>query len=721
MDIHELVESRSLPGEEHYLTPGRHIQLIGSQSGGFKAFGHHVPNEMGGIWMHPIKLLDGFWFGIVSDDDNIEWLTDAVRYSNHAFYNVLEFESKGFDLERTEYSAQTFAGLVVDFAVTSTAVEASSLRCVVSVRSDLQPVWYSETAGIVDGPDRSWDDGRDFLAKDQDHDWFTRCRLDGVDVELFLPDMGATGDEVFGTGSSGTWYFPIELTPGESRTVTLKITGSLKSAAETLERMESLARPASLFQEKGDYYNDILSRTDVELPDKDLEKQYAWSKCHVEWLTICSEPVGTGLAAGMPEYPWWFGVDSAYALKGCLPAGFHELAEQTLAIIHQGSQRANGNGRIIHEQNSYGVVGNPGNTQETALFIHALYETYRWTGNKEWITSYWPAIRMSVHYLLDDQMDAGHFFPNGSGVIEGRGLTGEVIDTAVYTQVALENASEVALVVGDDYAAANYSGRAMDLAEKIRTVMWLDDEGLFADVRTTGKELISIIDHLINRSHLSDQTLLVNSYSNLRSTFAESHPNLDDRIPFCLKNWVIDTPIEMGIATKEQAALALARLNSPEFVGTWGMYLSGNGLDATMTISTATLINGNLAYGNADEALDLIHRVTSTFNMYLPGSMSEMSPDYGCFVQAWTAYATISPMITGFLGLQPDAGKKALHVEPCLPSSWEFIKLDNVRIGPDSFGFELRRTADDRYSLTVRSGVDDWTISAGENTMLIRS
>src|SRR5918992_248420 len=48
-------------GEQPYVTAGDRAYLIGSQDGGFPDLGDHVPGEMGGLWLHPIKLLDGFW------------------------------------------------------------------------------------------------------------------------------------------------------------------------------------------------------------------------------------------------------------------------------------------------------------------------------------------------------------------------------------------------------------------------------------------------------------------------------------------------------------------------------------------------------------------------------------------------------------------------------------------------------------------------------------
>ena len=48
-------------GGQPYVTAGDRAYLIGTQDGNFPDLGDHVPGEMGGLWLHPIKLIDGFW------------------------------------------------------------------------------------------------------------------------------------------------------------------------------------------------------------------------------------------------------------------------------------------------------------------------------------------------------------------------------------------------------------------------------------------------------------------------------------------------------------------------------------------------------------------------------------------------------------------------------------------------------------------------------------
>jgi hypothetical protein len=112
----------------------------------------------------------------------------------------------------------------------------------------------------------------------------------------------------------------------------------------------------------------------------------------------------------------------------------------------------------------------------------------------------------------------------------------------------------------------------------------------------------------------------------------------NNKQPWLFKNWVINTPMEIGLAPRDKAIQALDRMGTKEFTGPWGTYLSGLYRTAMMTISTSVQAVAEARYDRLNESLRFIRLIASTFNKRLPGSISDMSPDYGCFVQAWTNY-----------------------------------------------------------------------------------
>src|SRR5690242_5764046 len=58
------ISNNGLNKEKPYVTAGDRSYIIGTMNGDFPDIGDHVEGEMGGMWMHPIKLLDGYYLKI---------------------------------------------------------------------------------------------------------------------------------------------------------------------------------------------------------------------------------------------------------------------------------------------------------------------------------------------------------------------------------------------------------------------------------------------------------------------------------------------------------------------------------------------------------------------------------------------------------------------------------------------------------------------------------
>ena len=414
MNITDLKEQLQNPNQNLYVTSGTMAQVIGAQDGSFPPFGHHVENEMGGVWAHPIKLLDGFWLEISVNQGPKQWLKKADVFTNYAFYNTHEYHLDHMHITRLQFVPKDLPGVIVKYTFENKTDEPLTISSRLVARADLSPVWFSDERGIFPGQDqaRSYGGNGHILVENERQKWYAYMGIEGVAAKNNMGQIGGF-DETFGDGVSGEWRFNLKLAPGEAKDVFFKVAGSIKSHHEVAETMKQLADVARLFEEKSAHYQEILTTAHIKMPDLELMKQYAWVKCHMEWLTTDVPGVGRGLTAGNPEYVWWFGCDSAYALAGCFPTGFHKLAEDTLDIVAKLSLEHNGNGRIIHEANTFGHVSNPGNTQETAHFIYCLYELFKWTGNKKWLEKHYPLVKMGINWLLEEMDADGDLFPEG--------------------------------------------------------------------------------------------------------------------------------------------------------------------------------------------------------------------------------------------------------------------------------------------------------------------
>ncbi|MBM7567773.1 glycogen debranching protein [Paenibacillus sacheonensis] len=689
---HERRDTKGLSWQDLYICAGNRTYLVGSQNGGFPDFGHHVKLEMGGLWLHPIKLLDGFWLhiadregGAASDGSTAMWLTESDSFHNYPFYNEHRYRLEPLELEvvRRQFCPDDEEGIIVTYILRDLSGRGRSLDLKMLVRTDLSPVWFSEGNGIEDGMDEGRIDKACglFLAKDERNPWHV---VVGADRQS---SGGAVGREMFGPhwtsgrGIGGSLvYENVSIPAVGSEAIHFYMAGSNRSEQEALQTFAKLRdHRAQLWEVKRDRYEAIADRTVVSIPDKHVQKVFDWVKFHNDWFVREVPGIGRGMGAGHPEYPWWFGCDNSYTLLGLLPVGGLAMAQETLSLVLKASEEANGNGRIIHELSTSGLVANPGNTQETAHFIQCAWEVFRWTGDISFLRSVYPAVKKGLSWLLEDMDPDGDLLPEGYGIIEIEGLNVELIDSAAYTWSALLAGAQMAELFGEEEVRARYEQLAARLGEKINRELWIDKEGLYADAMAPAGKIESRIDIYIERAQAFGALDAVGDLEAIKAELAGLDPACER--PWLFKNWVINTPMETGLSPRKQAVRALERMATEEFTGPWGTYLSGMYRDQMMTISTGVQAVAEARYDRMNESLRMIRLIASTFNKRLPGSISEMSPDYGCFVQAWTNYGMTWPLMTFMFGIKPAAYRKELTLRPRFPDGWNDMSAKRIQLG----------------------------------------
>ncbi len=133
-----------------------------------------------------------------------------------------------------------------------------------------------------------------------------------------------------------------------------------------------------------------------------------------------------------------------------------------------------------------------------------------------------------------------------------------------------------------------------------------------------------------------------------------------------------------------------------------------------MTLPTAVQIIAENNYGNPDKALDYLQRMTRSFSYALPGSMYEVSPDYGMITQAWNIYGYAVPIVEQFFGINPDPIAKTIYVNPKMPSSWTSGSLENVQVGDTviSIFYDNSKPKNDTLKVIKHSG--SWQVIVGD-------
>ncbi|WNQ13087.1 glycogen debranching protein [Paenibacillus aurantius] len=682
-----MIEKQSKHPFNVYLTAGEYIKVIGTQDGHFPDFGHHIANEMGGAWLHPIKLLDGFWLRITDLDREISVWSKADEFISHPWGNQFRYDHNlghiPVAVERTQFAPELEKGFIARYELFNYSKTETRLNLELLARTDLRPVWFSETLGIRDGKEDVMEKKSDrlALAKDSENDWFV---LIGTDLPGDRFDSGQLFGPEFtsGNGRGVKFEATVTLQPQERMTFHLYVAGSYVSKEECEKTYSALAgNYDELLEAKMRACEAVRERAELEVEgEPEFNEIFAWVKWNNQWLVQQVDGYGRGLTAGSPTYPWWFGCDNSYSLQGVLALGDHQLAKDTARLIHDASVKANGNGRIIHEVTTMGAVSNTGNTQETAHYIALVWEMYRWIGEKSILEQNITYCEKGMDWLLGEMDPDGDLLPSGYGIIEIAGLNMELIDSAVYTAKAVQALASMNRELGDKAKAAHYSELAERIVRNVNEMYWNEREGLYADAVAPKKDIVPKVDFMVS---LAERRGADDYRAYLEKILDEVEDENEDRGWIINKNWVISTPMEAGIADREKGERAIANMRNEDFIGEYGSYLSGNFTHHMMTISTGVHAVAEARYGHAEASLDLLKRMNRSFSKVLPGSMSEMSPDYGCVVQAWTVYAMVVPVVSHFIGLQPEAYKNQLVIRPNLPSSWEgkWIRLKNVRVG----------------------------------------
>lgn len=708
-----------------FVTAGDRLYMVGHQDGSFPDLGWHVPGEMGGIWDHPIKLMDGFALSMAFEDSEERWcLNNASEFINYPFANKHTFISPdgGLNATRFQFVPDGLEGMLVEYVLTNTGPKDRELEVAFTGMVDLTPVWLSERLNIEDSRDSVvWDEtlkvARGWDTANPWHVVFGGSQ----EVQKFEKSPAACPAERKGLGVDGSLVSSLRLEAGETAVLHYYIAGSYRSQKQADSTYLQLKNTAPLLlEQKLKRYEGIRRLSDISIPDKEVEEMYRWVKYNTDWLIRDVDTIGRGLSAGLPDYPWWFGADNCYALQGWLATGQHKEVLSTIKLLMELSAALNGNGRIIHETSTNGVNYNPGNLNETPQFIYLLWKAYQWTGDRSLLENYFPDVKKGLEYLQRQDKD-GNGYPDGPGMMEIHGLHSEMIDVVVYTQQAFEAASKMAAEMGDAALAESYQRKAANLKDKINTEWWAAEFSSFADFRSTREAALGLIDAAMVRADTIDKPWAIEELKSTREKILKDGRTGTQSF-VVHHNWVVNTPMEMGVAdtAKAEKALETAR----RYCNRFGMYVTGidraedsdsaskwkafSYVGAVMTLPTGVQAVAEARYGHAGRALEYLQRLGNSFSYALPGSLYEVSPDYGMVVQAWNIYAVAVPIVEHFFGIQPNAPKKEIVIQPAMPEHWKDAAISNVTVGSNSLSYSKSTEGTKvTYSISQKA---DWKI-----------
>jgi glycogen debranching enzyme len=725
---------------KRYVAAGDRAYVIGSEDGRFPPMGWHIRGEMGGVWAHPIKLLDGYWFSV----DNT-WLPAASRFTTGTGYAQMQFPTTdGLNVTRTEFSPDGSPVTLTGLTLRNPGSTSRSFKLTMDARSEVMAAypwgWTTPSAKEFNGHDEgSYDRSTGTLTfKEPGKPWYAAVR------SSVAPEQGAINSDSWGpvsgneradylengNGTGGRLRWSMNVGAGQETTLWVAVAGSHTSQKEATGALTTALRnPTNLLTQKVNARQTLLAKTNVSLPDSTLEDAFDWGKLNMADLTrtvtdakvrdvdegraypdpSATIPKLTGIGAGYPDYPWYFGTDGAYTAYPLVASGQWDTAMNHLRSIRDVSRVVNGStGKVVHEVVTDGSVywgtnDDPGNTNETAQFATAVDLLWRWSGDNRFRDEMYTFVRDGMGYITseskcppsdpsaegtcDDDRDG---WPEGYGMVERSGMGEEKLDNTAYTWQALRALQHMAESKGDTATATWADGKADAMEAKFDAAWWMASQNLYAD-------------------------------------------SLDDPgdVQLQQKHWINATPMETLLAPQNRATAALNTLESPTFTGSCGLFHTGAGGGPTgagelkcWTLPTSVMAVAEANYGRLSnkQAPFYMDSIARQLDLEMPGALPEISPspeydpfvdfrDRAMFMQAWSSYGVQWPVIHNFLGISPDVPARSLSVVPDIPDSWPGLSVQNLKVGSGTMTASASRSGK-RYTTEV-SAPAGWKLTIG--------
>ncbi len=680
-----------------FAVAGRRCYLVGYMDGTFPDMGHHMAGEMGGLWLPPLKLADGFWFGLA--DNRLPTKNHSLFWMDGA--NCQSFTMKPGQARReftlTIAEAKITAcqeifvpvnepGLFVTVTLTNNSENDLDLILAWLVRFDLQGSWWSNWP---DRPDEARFDpeASAIFANDTLHpEWWAgmvgerspgafsyganlwashqTSSLQGNQVERI--EMLRNPAELQGQGISGRLDYTLKLGAGQTSVFHFALAGGLDGLSATRPKLtDFLARRELLWAEKqGEMQNLIAHSASIKSPNPALDRAFDQSNLCLDLLTLDIPGLGRGIIAGLQEFAWFFGCDTYYSASGLLIAGQPQTALDSLRLLAGLAQKQGG--RIPHEITQSGDIFNPGNTVETGEFVTAVERVFRWTGDRAFLEEVYEVCRTGIFdYMLGECDPTGTLLPDGPGLLELRTADqGKKLDVACSLFQGLQSLAYLAQVMGDTSTFERSLHLVGEVHDRINRYFWSEER----------QEYAWRIE--------PDLTL---------------HPEEPAHSYVAL---------EMGLlGEKETGRIArlFARVEGPEHTGPRGLIHPGT-VDFVMPIQNAIIALAEFRYGRPDKGLWYLERMAELGGHYMPWAIPEFVGKEACFLQAWSSAAYNWLIVQGLFRLQPDPLTEVVLVQPQLPDDWTFFEAKNLTIWQGVYDLRLQRIASGlEFSYTTRT------------------
>ncbi len=657
--------SRTVRPWEFLSATGTEAGLFGNEGGVVEA------------WVYPLKILREFHLRFHTDRRVIDASTLARTITARPESVTILYTGDTYNVRETFFVPVAEQGAIIRLEIeTEHPLEIEAL-----FQRDFQLEWPAGLGGTYG----YWDEPRNAF-------------YIGEETKKFVALVGSpTAHEeqveyLTDYSSSDQNGFRLGVTEKGKETKLIVMAASVNGLAEADKTYHHLLKDSdSLLQSSAKCYRDYLARTvSLELPDKQLQQAYDWSKISELQGVVKNPYLGTGVVAGYrtsgsgqrPGFAWFFGRDSMWTSLAYDASGDYASARIALEFLSK-VQRADG--KIPHEiAQGAGLVpwfeNYPyawASADATPLYIITMNDYVVESGDVAFAKEKWGSLQRAYDFLRStcDEQGLPKNFGIGHGWVEGGPLL--PVKTELYQSAlgieALRALGSLAALTGNEAQSKDLQRLFGKQQAFLNEIFWVPETKRFA--------------------------------------FALDQENKRVDQPTVLST----VPMWFGLLDEQKANLTIDELAKPSHQSDWGMRIIGNDaakysaggyhFGAVWPLFTGWASVGEYRYhreapayanlrANALLALDgAMGHTTEVLSGDYYSSLSTSSPH-----QIWSAAMVVDPLLRGMLGLSADSVARSLTVSTHIPANWHSFTVHNIPVGSCRFSVDWKR---DLNSITL--------------------
>jgi glycogen debranching enzyme len=648
--------------------PGEFLSAVGTRAG---IFG----NESGNIetWVYPLKIFRDFHLRFHTEGRILPAESLARTIIVRPESTTILYAGDTFSVRETFFVPVNEPGAILTFEVETE----QPLEIEAAFHRDFQLMWPAALGATY----ITWDPTL--------HSFYFGEESRKFSAFVGSPTAGEIHEE-YQTNYSSSDENSLRL--GETKkgkdTKTIVIAASVQGRADAESIYKRLlASSADLQKQSAAYYRDYLAQTfQLDLPDKNLQQAYDWSRISMLQGVVNNPYLGKGLIAGYrtsgesqrPGFAWFFGRDSMWTSLALDAAGDFATTRLALEFI---SKYQRDDGKIPHEiaqganfVNWFKDYPYPyASADATPLYIIAVNDYVMESGDTAFAKEKWDSLSKAYQFLLStyDANGLPKNFGIGHGWVEGGPLLpvkSELYQAGLGAE-ALRALSNLAHLAGKESVSADLTQAFDKQKQLVNSAFWI-----------AGK---------------------------IRYAFAIDNEGKQIDEPSVLAT----VPMWFGLLDEEKSAAMLPQLAGFPHQTDWGMriisslspHYSGGGYHYG---SVWPLFTGwaSVAEYRYHEPLPAYLNLKSNAALALdgsPGHVTEvLSGDYyqplstSSPHQIWSAAMVVSPLIRGLLGIETDAINSTVMFSPHVPANWNAFSIQNIMLGHNVLSLTFKRTDD---------------------------